>query len=62
MGLDPWEDDPEGVLVRIFDRWGNRVYENENYATPSRGTAMAARKACTSTPSCCPTEKSSPAR
>jgi len=31
MGLDPWEDDPEGVLVRIFDRWGNRVYENENY-------------------------------
>jgi len=31
MGLDPWEDDPEGVLVRIFDRWGNKVYENPEY-------------------------------
>lgn len=31
MGLDPWEDDPEGVLVRIFDRWGNQVYENFRY-------------------------------
>ena len=31
QGLDPWEDDPEGVLVRIFDRWGNLVYENPEY-------------------------------
>ena len=30
-GLEPWEDDPEGVLVRIFDRWGNMVYENFEY-------------------------------
>ena len=21
MGLEPWEDDAEGVLVRIFNRW-----------------------------------------
>ena len=43
MGLDPWEDDPEGVLVRIFDRWGNRVYENENYrnAQPWYGDGSA---------------------
>ena len=31
QGLDPWEDDPEGVLVRVFDRWGNLVYENPRY-------------------------------
>ena len=31
MGLDPWEDDPEGVLVRIIDPWVNRLYEKENY-------------------------------
>ena len=30
-GLAPWEDDLEGVLVRIFDRWGNMVYENAEY-------------------------------
>ena len=29
-GLEPWEDDPEGVFVRIFDRWGNK-YENTKY-------------------------------
>ena len=31
QGLDPWEDDPEGVLVRVFDRWGNLVYEEPEY-------------------------------
>ena len=43
MGLDPWEDDPEGVLVRIFDRWGNLVYENPEYrnATPWYGEKSA---------------------
>ena len=43
MGLDPWEDDPEGVLVRIFDRWGNLVYENPEYrnATPWYGDKSA---------------------
>ena len=30
-GLEPWEDDPEGVFVQIFDRWGNKVYENAKY-------------------------------
>ena len=30
-GLEPWEDDPEGVFVQIFDRWGNKVYENDRY-------------------------------
>ena len=31
MGLEPWEDDEEGVLVRIFNRWGNLIYENPRY-------------------------------
>ena len=31
QGLEPWEDDPEGVFVQVFDRWGNKVYENERY-------------------------------
>ena len=41
QGLEPWESD--GVLVRIFDRWGNKVYENEQYtnATGWRGTGSA---------------------
>ena len=34
-GLEPWEEDPEGVLVRVFDRWGNKVYEDENYRNAS---------------------------
>ena len=31
------------MLVRIFDRWGNKVYENEQYtnATGWRGTGSA---------------------
>ena len=58
--LEPWESD--GVLVRIFDRWGNKVYENEQYtnATGWRGTGSA--EGCISTPSCCPTTKSTQAR
>jgi len=41
MGLEPWE--PNGVLVRIFDRWGNQVYENFQYrnATPWYGDESA---------------------
>lgn len=35
MGLEPWEDDAEGVLVRIFNRWGNLVYENPRYRNDS---------------------------
>ena len=35
MGLEPWEDDAEGVLVRIFNRWGNLVYENARYRNDS---------------------------
>lgn len=35
MGLEPWEDDEEGVLVRIFNRWGNLVYENPRYRNGS---------------------------
>ena len=34
-GLEPWEDDPEGVFVQIFDRWGNKVYENNRYRNAS---------------------------
>ena len=34
-GLEPWEDDPEGVFVQIFDRWGNKVYENDRYRNAS---------------------------
>ena len=43
MGLEPWEDDEEGVLVRIFNRWGNLVYENPRYrnATPWYGDDAA---------------------
>ena len=39
IDLEPWEDDEEGVLVRIYNRWGNLVYENERYrnATPWYG-------------------------
>ena len=33
VGLEPWEDDAEGVLVRIFNRWGNLVYETRYRAT-----------------------------
>ena len=33
--MEPWEDDPEGVFVQIFDRWGNKVYENDRYRNAS---------------------------
>jgi hypothetical protein len=41
QGLEPWESD--GVLVRIFDRWGNKVYEDEQYTNASgwRGIGSA---------------------
>ena len=32
QGLEAWEDDQEGVLVRVFNRWGNLVYENDRYS------------------------------
>ena len=41
-GLEPWEEDPEGVLVRVFDRWGNKVYEDE-FALAFRDIAPQAK-------------------
>ena len=32
LGLEPWEDYPEGVKVRIFDRWGNLVFSSDRFS------------------------------
>ena len=58
MGLDPWEDDPEGVLVRIFDRWGNWCTRTQSTVTRRRYGEKSADGG-TSTPSSCPTATSS---
>ena len=46
----------KGVLVRIFNRWGNLVYENERYRnyTDALGMEMMRQTGCISTASCCP--------
>ena len=66
QGLEPWEDDPEGVFVQVFDRWGNKVYENERYygtlptlVAAAVGTVKETRQVFTSTPSSCRMEMSS---